>query len=144
MPCLQFLEGYRCWEDGRGQKIIPESRDWGLTASLVPIFIESSCVDYGLFDFELVNTFTDGKDREIPRRVPAAQGLSLGHSSTSIPPRIAVTPHRQAPGPWPQRSWRHRPCERMAIAMIYSFICYMQRLHRCRFCKKVPCISGGG
>ena len=53
--------------------------------------IESSCVDYASFDFELVNPFTDGKDREIPRRVPAAQGLSLGHSSTSIPPRIAVT-----------------------------------------------------
>ena len=60
-------------------------------ASLVPIVIESSCVDYASFDFELVNMFTDGKDREIPRRVPAAQGLSLGHSSTSILPRIAVT-----------------------------------------------------
>ena len=57
----------------------------------MPIVIESSCVDYGLFDFELVNTFTDGKVREIPRRVPAAQGLSLGHFSTSIPLRIAVT-----------------------------------------------------
>ncbi len=74
MPCLQFLEGCRCWEDGRGQKNIAESRDWGLTASLVPIFIESSCVDYASFDFEPVNTFTDGKDREIPRRVPAAKG----------------------------------------------------------------------
>ena len=40
----------------------------------MPIFIESSSVDYASFDLKLVNTFTDGKNREIPRRVPAAKG----------------------------------------------------------------------
>jgi len=31
------------------------------------------------------------KNREMPSRVPTAQRLSLGHSSTNMPPRIAVT-----------------------------------------------------
>jgi len=57
-------------------------------------FFESSSVDYASFGFGLVNKFTAEKNRENRSRVPTAQRLSLGQSSTSttsIPPRIAIT-----------------------------------------------------
>jgi hypothetical protein len=38
-----------------------------------------------------VSRFTAEKPREIPKRVPMAQRLSLGHSAMSMPPSTAVT-----------------------------------------------------